>query len=378
MKKVVWVTRSFLDYRIPVYSSLNERLGGNLYLVYNADYVPDRVHIKAQDVLGENAIGLRGEKKIGPNDFGDFLANKKVRVPYQPNLIKTIKKLEPNVLISDGFFQWTYAALWLRKYKKIPHVMCYERTLHTERNAQKIRTRFRKFAARYIDAYCASGKLCGEYLIQLGINPEKITYGHMVADVSGIATQTKNIAKENNATRTYLYVGKLIERKGIKELLEAWLLFEKELNGNVELQIVGDGPLKSYINDFCKQHRIHTINLLGYVDYDQMGQVYTTADIFLIPTLEDNWSLVVPEAMANGLPILCSLYNGCWPEYVTESNGWVFDPLDKEDFVMKLKESNNTIDLKDFGKMSANIIKNYNASHASNSIMEAIKVAMKK
>jgi glycosyltransferase involved in cell wall biosynthesis len=48
-----------------------------------------------------------------------------------------------------------------------------------------------------------------------------------------------------------------------------------------------------------------------------------------MPTLEDNWSLVVPEAMACGKPVLCSTLNGCWPELVKDDvNGWTFDPTD--------------------------------------------------
>jgi len=372
--KVVWVTRSFLDYRIPVYIALNERLKGQLYLVYNADYIPDRVDDKIRDSLGSNAIGLRGEKKIGPNDFGDFLANKKVRIPYQPNLIKTVSNLEPDVLLSDGFFQWTYAALWLRKQKKIPHVMCYERTLHTERNAQKIRIWFRKFAAKYIDAYCASGRLCGEYLNQLGIDSSKITYGHMVADISGISGSRDDIIKRDDSVKMYLYVGKLIERKGIKELLKAWMIFENDLKDNIELQIVGDGPLKSYVIDFCEKNQLKTVKLLGYVDYDEMGKFYAKADIFLIPTLEDNWSLVVPEAMANGLPILSSIYNGCHPEYVTKKNGWTFDPLDLDNFYAKLKESYNSNNLNEMSAESIKVISKYTPQNAANSIFKAIEM----
>ena len=45
-----------------------------------------------------------------------------------------------------------------------------------------------------------------------------------------------------------------------------------------------------------------------------------------MPTIEDNWSLVVPEAMACGLPVATSIYNGCYPELVNKNlNGMVFD-----------------------------------------------------
>ena len=89
------------------------------------------------------------------------------------------------------------------------------------------------------------------------------------------------------------------------------------------------------INMIIKSKDLGLTNVyfIGKVDYDNLPNYYQSADVFVIPTLEDNWSLVVPEAMASGLPILSSVYNGCYPEYVTEDNGWVFDPLDSSDFV---------------------------------------------
>ena len=372
--KIVWVTRSFLDYRVPVFIELNKLLNGKLHLVYNADYIPERVHDKIQEGLGENAIGLRGEYKFGAEDFGDFLANKKIRIPFQPGLVKMVKSLNPDVLITDGFFQWTYAALWLRKFNKIPHVMCYERTSHTERNAQGIRTKYRKLVSKYIDIYCASGKLCGEYLGELGIDKKNITYGHMVADVSGIAKKSV-LRSSKNSLKTYLYVGKLIERKGINQLLEAWKVFQDKKEEQVALQIVGDGELKDFVIDYCEKHKINTIELLGFVDYDKMYKIYAQADVFLIPTLEDNWSLVVPEAMSNGLPILCSKYNGCWPEYVTESNGWVFDPLDRENFINQLNQSYLCGNLNVMGEKSKDIISNHTPKNAALNIFNTIKLA---
>ena len=58
--QVSYVARSFLDYRIPVFLELDRKLSGKFRLIYNADYVPDRVHSKIKDVLGDRAIDMRG------------------------------------------------------------------------------------------------------------------------------------------------------------------------------------------------------------------------------------------------------------------------------------------------------------------------------
>jgi hypothetical protein len=78
---VTWVTRSFLDYRVPVFAALNGLIG--LSLLYSADSVPERVRQKVSAVLGCRAVGLKGEWRLGPKaDMG--FANSSVTIVYQP------------------------------------------------------------------------------------------------------------------------------------------------------------------------------------------------------------------------------------------------------------------------------------------------------
>ena len=82
-----------------------------------------------------------------------------------------------------------------------------------------------------------------------------------------------------------------------------------------------------------------------------------------MPTLEDNWNLVVPEAMACGLPIACSIYNGCYPELVHEGiNGKLFGPLKEKTIIEALKYFHH-IELKIFGQASIKIEKQYSADY---------------
>ena len=54
--KITWVTRSFLDYRIPVYQELNKLCGRNLTVIYYKDTPPERTQKKIKEVLGDKAI----------------------------------------------------------------------------------------------------------------------------------------------------------------------------------------------------------------------------------------------------------------------------------------------------------------------------------
>jgi glycosyltransferase involved in cell wall biosynthesis len=94
--------------------------------------------------------------------------------------------------------------------------------------------------------------------------------------------------------------------------------------------------------------------------------------------LEDNWSLVVPEAMACGLPILCSKFNGCWPELVHDGiNGWVFDPLKPDDISRVLETCiDHKEKLKSMGEKSRQIVSRFSPDNAAKSILKACQIAL--
>jgi len=380
--RITWITRSFFDYRVPVFRELNDLTDGGLSLLFYGEVVPERVVTKVQEVLGDKAITLNGEWRLfGKKRMGGGFANTGLRIPYQPGLIRAARRCEPEVVVSDGFFQWTYAALWLRAARGIPHVMCYERTAHTERNAQWYRVAYRKKVMRWIDAMCCSGRLCGEYAQSLGFPAERMTYGQKQA-ADGISTDQIAALKKDFTLEgvVFLYVGRFTDRKGIDKLLPAWKVFSERFQSDsdqVTLLLVGDGAQRDELEKYCQDHTLFNVRFAGAVDYDALAPYYKAADVFVISTLEDNWSLVVPEAMACGLPILCSKYNGCWPEYVTPENGWVFDPLDVGDTVECLSRCLSAREkLGTMGEESARIIGGYTAREAASGILQACRIAI--
>lgn len=386
--RITWVTRSFLDYRIPVYKILDDLCGHQLTLIYNGDVNPQRCKDKLQLILGDRAIPLHGEKRLsGVASDNATMANRGLRIPIQKGLVKAIRSAKPEVLISDGFFQWTYAPLWVRMFNLngIKHIMCYERTPHTERNAGLIRTVYRKFVSKWIDVIDCNGSLTADYVTKKLNYRKPLAYGHMTADVEGVAIRVTNSAEQqvseiryryNLAGLTFLYLGQLIPRKGIMELVSAWKVAALE---DATLMLVGDGSQRDEIETYIRQNNLTNVKLTGAVNYDDLGPYYKAADCFIIPTLEDNWSLVVPEAMAAGLPIACSIYNGCHPELVKPENGWTFDPLNVDNTVATLRTiSNSREKLVEMGEASKKIVSNHTPQHAAQGIYDACLKVLKK
>lgn len=370
--KILWVNPSFLDYRVSLYKKLHELTNREFYLIYSKNRMPQRVTDKIEKALGNHAIGLSGESTIHIGKKGDF-ANSNITIPYQKGLYKAISSINADVIIGEGFFQWTPYALFSAIKKRKPLLIDYERTAHTERNCPTWRKLYRRLVGKFASGYIANGKLTKDYLISYGIRENVIFTGGMCADSEKLAKATREYKRNysistNKESINYLFVGQMIERKGVEYLIKGW---EKHIVDypNDILTLVGDGPL---LQGFREKYGKHSsIKFTGAIDYDLMTSFYATANVFIIPTLEDNWSLVVPEAMACGLPVACSIYNGCYPELVMEGrNGKLFDPL-KEKTIIETLSYFHTVNLEEMGKESIKIESHYNPDTVAMNIYNA-------
>ena len=328
--KALYCNPIFAAYRIPFYMELNRLFNNNFYVLYSKRRYENDIRFQKlkNDIpvkMGQPAIPFTNEK---------FYYTKLVCLSFTQGLIRSIAKIRPDILITEGFGQWTPFVIAYATLKRIPIYIGYERTLHTERNNPWIKTLHRKLTDYFVTGYFVNGSECKKYLQSIGIKENKIFIGGMNADSQGLK---ESIARISDATKqhlrqklnlnsqglTFLFTGMLIERKGLIHLLKVW---DEHLikYPHDHLIIVGTGDK---MEEYQKKFTNTSIHFVGRIEYDRIGIYYNIADIYIIPTLEDNWSLVVPEAMACGLPIACSQYNGCHPELIDNQNGYVFDPL---------------------------------------------------
>lgn len=380
--RITWLTRSFLDYRIPVYEEIDRLCGNQLTVIYYSDVVPYRCKNRLKTILGERAVELTGEIRIGGRKIDNqaFANSGGLRISIRPGLVNFVRKTKPDLIISDGFFQWTYAALANNAFYRTPHLMCYERTIHTERNVSFLRTFVRKAATNYISGICCNGIQTRQYLMHLGFPENLLFSGNMAADSKELQKSVSLLGEDDLSAlknkygirgQLFLYAGQLIPRKGIIELLAAWKEFS-EINPGPSLLLIGGGEQEKKAIEFVHSGKVTGVKILGNVDYSDMAGFYAMADIFIIATLEDNWSLVVPEAMSCSLPVICSKYNGCWPELVKSENGWVFDPLDQKNFVDTLTEAwAKRNKWKEMGQQSLKIVQDYTPDKVAGNIYNA-------
>lgn len=385
--KVLYINPVFLSYRIPFYKKLKELFNNDFYVLYSTKrYIKKGVEDLLPQIkmaLGSNAIEFKTELiyDVNKKSFNKYGKEKGRKIPFTLGLIRNILKIHPDVLISEGFYQWTPFAVIYSFIMRAKLFIGYERTLHTERNTGILLTTYRKLINLFVTGYLVNGTETQKYLISIGVSPQKIFIGGMNADSRGLREaianyplSQKKIFKQqfintNDNGLIYLFSGQIIERKGLIYLLNAW---KKHIlvYPNDRLIIIGGGSLlKKYQTLFSTNNSIY---LEGKIPYNEVYKYYAIADIFILPTLEDNWSLVIPEAMSCGLPVATSIYNGCHVELVKKGyNGITFDTY-KEDTIINALDYFHHVDLKKFGSNSIELEKQFDTDHCAYRVFNAI------
>lgn len=179
-----------------------------------------------------------------------------------------------------------------------------------------------------IDGYIALTEYSKNLLVNssLQINPDKIFVK------SNFILSNKSVNIDNERTNRYLFVGRLIETKGILTLLEAAKLF------SFELDIIGDGPLRKTIEDYCKEHK--NISYLGFQNQEYILDKLSTCKALIFPSIKiEGFPVTIVEAFSTSTPVLAA-DNGPINEIIKhDENGFLFKSL--EELVKLLRKINN-------------------------------------
>lgn len=156
---------------------------------------------------------------------------------------------------------------------------------------------------------------------ELGIEERKIGKCAYWIDLDIFKPTDKRIAKDKLKwvdKFSVLFIGRLIEEKGIRPLLKAVSLLPEQ----IQLYIIGDGPLKEEIEDVAKKY--HNLHFLGKIDNTLTPIFFSAADIVVVPSFEETLGRVSMEALACKTPVVAANTGGI-KEVVDETVGILVD-----------------------------------------------------
>jgi len=150
---------------------------------------------------------------------------------------------------------------------------------------------------------------------------------------------SQDVLLQNKKTIKYLFVGRLIPIKNPVLALEAFSeLIKENLTKEVELIIVGEGSeekaLKTKVEEYGLQE---SVQFVSWVSREEVIELMNTVDVFLFPSVEGG-GMVVLEAMASGLPVICLDFGGAG-QMVDKSSGFLIPIDDYKNAVLGLKKA---------------------------------------
>lgn len=198
---------------------------------------------------------------------------------------------------------------------------------------------FAGFIGRNADAILVPGTKHMEFFTTLGADPEKIFIMPNVSSIEKSAADNENKDKIREELglrdkKVVLYVGRLINLKGVNYLIESFAKLSKKME-NAVLVIVGEGKQKEELQLLVKELEIEDkVYFTGNIDNDLLGGYYLLSNVFVLPSITtyfaDACPLVVNEAMYFGRPVITSDAVGTTFMIKNGENGYVVPERDAD------------------------------------------------
>lgn len=195
-----------------------------------------------------------------------------------------------------------------------------------------------------VDACMAIGTLNRKYYRHYGVSEAKIFLMPYAVDNAYFfqqreiwAPQRERLKQEYGiaAPQVILYVGRFQRRKRVMDLIQA---FESLGMAGVSLVLVGTGEDFEACRGYVSNHHLTQVHLLGFRNQTELPRLYAMGDVFVLPSEDEPWGLVINEAMCSGLPIVASEGVGAAADLVRPGdNGFRFPPGDRAALVQALR-----------------------------------------
>jgi glycosyltransferase involved in cell wall biosynthesis len=295
-----------------------------------------------------NAPGVSIIKVVGNTKFVEL--SKKAGIGYGRgfysvswNIIGYLLKSKPHVIFTSAFSVWTIFSVLLKPLMRWRIVIMWDGSSpNVDFRDSKLRLWLRRAISKFVEAFVTNNHGGKNYLVEyIGVEEKSIfVRPYMVPDAKVLLENVNksHINIPHLQSPVFLYVGRLEERKGIHYLLKACAILQEQGYRDYTLMIVGDGVQRQEFEALSRTYNLENcIKWVGWVNYGDLGHYFNAADVFVFPTLEDVWGMVVLEAMAFNKPILCSKWAGAYEMVLEGENGYVFDPYEPNTIAQAMK-----------------------------------------
>lgn len=312
---------------------------------------------------------------IGSLDISWFYPNTRFKLHLRRHILTDIQNWKPDIVHSQCEFSTYSYAKKISRHCKAPLIhtyhTVYEDYTHyfcpSKRLGKNLVSMFSRHILDSTDLVIAPSQkvdnLLKDYHVHTPISvvPTGIDIDRFAAiPVSNMIQLKKKQFGISEYDLTLLYIGRLAKEKNLRELLS---MVAKINDLPVKLLIVGDGPDRHDLEEFCKVPELRDkVSFVGMIAPSQVNVYYHLGDVFVNTSTSETQGLTYIEAMAAGLPMLCKK-DRCLDDLIIDGcNGWQFtSEAEFEDRVRYLYFNSSL--RREMGDFSATHVRKFSTQH---------------
>lgn len=260
-----------------------------------------------------------------------------LRYPILKKLLQELRRFSPCIVQSAEDISpctWT-GFIYSKLYKKPFFVYqgIYRHPMKFSWLSQIIRPIFLRILYKKTTMFLTKSTAAKNFLMQCGVEKDKIKVVHVGFNSKNFqfveSDLLYNLSGFSKERLILLSVGKLIPHKNHKSMILAVDKL-KERYPKISLVIIGDGPLlSSYQCLISKLNLNHYVRIVTKkIPQQEMAKIYSSAYIYLCPSLKEIFGITVLEAMACGVPVIGSNIGGMKDVIQSGKNGFLIEPED--------------------------------------------------
>lgn len=324
--RVALLTNFVPPYRVPLFRALAERVTA-LRIFVSTEMESNRewpVEWSGLDVVKQRNLMVKREFRHPAG----FTQPNYVHVPW--DTVAALARFRPDVVISGELGARTLQSVVWGRYIGHRPVLVWA-TLSERHEQGRGRERLRRWLLAHASGVLTNGESGARYLRRLGVSDGRIFRLPQPIDVTPF--EQAPTTRPSADAHSLLYVGALSAAKGLRPLFDA---LERRAYARpqerLEITLAGTGELREELGERPRPRNLN-VHFAGHVPYHTLPELYAAHGILVFPSLDDEWGLVVNEAMASALPVLGSVHAQAVEELVEDGrSGWWFDPEDDASF----------------------------------------------
>ncbi|MCU1270533.1 MAG: hypothetical protein JWN74_1827 [Acidobacteriaceae bacterium] len=368
-RRLVILTEIIAPYRIPVFNALAQHEEIDLSVIFLAETDPSirQWRVYADEIRFSYQVLPSWRKRLG-----------KYNLLLNQNVNEALQKSDADVIVCGGYnYLASWQALRWAKRNNVPFLLWCESTAHDLRAGHALVESLKKSFFNKCDGFVVPGTSAARYVSHMG--SDRIFTAPNAVDAA-LFNDAANYARMNAArvrgefglpSRYFLFAGRLVHTKGVFDLLEAYGRLNGDLRRQIGLVFAGDGPLRAKLEAIARSIYPGAVQLAGFVHRNELANYYGLAECFVFPTHSDPWGLVVNEAMACGLPVICSQSAGCAADLV-KTTGRIVAPQNVAQLAQAMEEiATNPALRMEMSLQSRRTIRHYSPEHCATGIAKA-------